>query len=180
MPADSRAATFSGLLVMRRTWVTPSSLRTSAGSSYARQSAAIAQLDVGFDGVHALVLQFVGFELGHQADAAALLLLVEQNAGACWAILLRASSSCKTAVAAQRAEDVAGEALRVNADERRSGVDVAHDQRDEAFDLSGLTARRFRSRGAGLGACPQSQECGSRPSVWGNPPQRSSLRFQRP
>ncbi|HMD19584.1 MAG TPA: hypothetical protein VKH40_04655, partial [Alloacidobacterium sp.] len=42
----------------------------------------VAQLDVGFDGVEALVLQFVGFEFCHEADAAAFLLFVEKDAGA--------------------------------------------------------------------------------------------------
>ena len=42
-----------------------------------------AQFLVGFDRVEALVLQRVGLQLGHQADAAAFLLFVEQDAGAC-------------------------------------------------------------------------------------------------
>ena len=42
----------------------------------------VAQLLVGFDGIGALVLELVGAELGHEADAAAFLLLVEEDAGA--------------------------------------------------------------------------------------------------
>jgi len=39
------------------------------------------QFDVGFNGIQALVLQFVRLQLGHEADTAPLLLLVEQNPG---------------------------------------------------------------------------------------------------
>ncbi len=56
MPARTRASTFSGLLVMRRTDFTLSILRISAGSSYAPAIGFVAQLEVGFDGVEALVL----------------------------------------------------------------------------------------------------------------------------
>ena len=82
IPASSRASTFSGLLVMRRTAWTPSCLRISAGSSKCAAVGFVAEFEVGFDGVEALVLEFVGAELGHQSDAAAFLLLVEEDAGA--------------------------------------------------------------------------------------------------
>jgi len=41
-----------------------------------------AKLNVSFYRVHSMILQLVGFQLGHEADAASLLLLVEQNARA--------------------------------------------------------------------------------------------------
>gem|GEM_PF-6598449 len=94
-----------------------------------------AELDVGFHGVEALVLQLIGFEFRHQADAAALLLLIEQNAGASLGDFAQGKLELQAAVAAQRVEDVSGEALGVNAHERRRGVDVAHDQRDRSFHL---------------------------------------------
>ena len=76
-----------------------------------------AQLEVGVDGVEALLLELVGLELVEQADAAALLGEVEQHAAA---LLLDAQQrvlELLAAVAAQRVEDVAGEALRVHAHE---------------------------------------------------------------
>ena len=42
----------------------------------------ITEFEVGFDGVEALVLKFVGAEFCHEADAAAFLLFVEEDAGA--------------------------------------------------------------------------------------------------
>ena len=41
-----------------------------------------AELEVGLDGVQPLLLQLVGLELGHEADAAALLVLVDEDAAA--------------------------------------------------------------------------------------------------
>ena len=50
-------------------------------------------------------------------------------------ILVERQLELQAAIAAQRVENVAGEALRVDADQRRRGVDVAHDQGDKAFDF---------------------------------------------
>ena len=74
----------------------------------------VSELDVGFDGIEAPVLKLVSPELGHQADAAALLLLVEQNACAGLGDLAQRQLKLQTAVAAQRTEHVPGEALRMN------------------------------------------------------------------
>jgi hypothetical protein len=50
------------------------------------------------------------------------------------AIFFERQLQLQTAIAAQRAEDVSGEALRVNAHQRRRGVNVAHHQRNQALD----------------------------------------------
>ena len=50
----------------------------------------------------------------------------------------------KAAVAAQRTEDVSGEALGVDADEGRRGVNVAHDEGDQALDFAALRGRARR------------------------------------
>lgn len=71
----------------------------------------VAQLKVGFDGVASAVLEFVGLELGHEADAAAFLVLVEENAGTGIGDGGEGELELLAAVAAQRVEDVAGEAL---------------------------------------------------------------------
>ena len=114
---SSSAAIFSGLLVMRRTACTSSSLSAFAGKFEDAAVGLVAELEVGLDGVEALVLQLVGAELGHQADAAAFLLLVDQDAGAFVGDALHRELELLAAVAAERAEDIAGEALRVDADE---------------------------------------------------------------
>jgi hypothetical protein len=89
-----------------------------------------------------VILQLVCPELGHQADAAALLLLVEKDSRAFCGDALEGKLKLEAAVAAERAEDVASEALRVYADHGsgggRSRMDVAHDHSDELFGLAGL------------------------------------------
>ena len=95
-----------------------------------------AQLLVSFDGVEALVLELVGTELGHEANAATLLLLIEQDAGAFCGDEAEGEVELVVAVAAEGVEDVSGEALGVDADDGSDrvagcveGVDVAHDER---------------------------------------------------
>ena len=58
-------------------------------------------------------------ELVDQADAAPLLLLIDQGPGAGLRDQAQGRLQLGPAVAAQRSEDVAGEALRVNAHQRR-------------------------------------------------------------
>ena len=91
-----------------------------------------AELEVGLDRVEALLLQLVGAELVEQADAAALLGEVEQDAATLRpSICSQRLLELRAAVAAQRAEHVAGHALRVHADEHvLAAVDVALDQRE--------------------------------------------------
>ena len=88
---------------------------------------------VGFDGIEPGVLQFVGLEFGHETDAASLLLFVDEDSGAVVGDHRERHLELLSAVAAQRSEDVAGETLRMNANERRRGCHVAHDQRDGVF-----------------------------------------------
>ncbi len=105
-----------------------------------------AQLDVGFHCVHALILQFVCLQFGHEADAAALLLLVEEDARAGVGDFAESQFELETAIAAKGTEDIAGEALGVDADQRRCGVNVAHDEGHEAFDLFALESAFFATR----------------------------------
>lgn len=93
-----------------------------------------AKLEVGFDGVEALVLQLVGAELGHEADATALLLLVEQDSGALFGDTRECEVELVVAVAAERVEDVAGGALGVDANDGRLRMNVAHDEGDGALE----------------------------------------------
>jgi hypothetical protein len=97
----------------------------------------VAELEVGFDGVEAFVLKLVGAEFGHEADAAALLLLVEHDAGSGFGDGGHGELELLAAVAAEGVEDVAGEALGVDTDDGGGGVDVAHDESYGGFDADG-------------------------------------------
>lgn len=78
----------------------------------------MAQGPVGFVRVQAGVLQGVGVELGVQADAAAFLAKVEEEAAG-GRDLFHGFAELGAAVAALAAEDIAGEALAVQPDQGR-------------------------------------------------------------
>ena len=78
-----------------------------------------AQALVGLDRIQAGILQLVRLQFRHKADASALLLFVNQNAGALVANHRQRHLQLLTAVTAQRMKNVTGEALRVNAQQRR-------------------------------------------------------------
>jgi hypothetical protein len=78
-----------------------------------------AQLQVGFDRVGAGFLQAVGADLVDQADAAAFLAQVEQDAAAFGGDFLQRAFELGAAVAALREHHVAGQAFRVDARQRR-------------------------------------------------------------
>src|SRR5207244_13609960 len=90
-----------------------------------------AELDVRLDGVETILLELVGLELVEQADAPALLRHVEQHAAALGLDPRERLLELLAAVAAERVEDVAGQALGVDANEHVLGpLDVALQQRD--------------------------------------------------
>src|SRR5580658_4029447 len=75
---------------------------------------------IGFDSVQAAVLQFVSFQFIDQADAAAFLRQVEQHAGRLLGNFAQRKFQLRAAIAAFGGEDVAGEALRVDAHQRHA------------------------------------------------------------
>ena len=85
-----RPATFSGLLESSRTRRQSEIAQNRAGQLVVAQVGIEAQALVGFHRVGALVLQLVGAQLVQQADAAALLVLVDQQAAALSGDALRA------------------------------------------------------------------------------------------
>ena len=88
---------------------------------------------VRFDGVEPLLLlQLVGADLVAEADAAALLAHVDEDPAPFGGDLLERQVHLFAAVAAHRVEDVAGNALRVHADEDGLG------RRDVAADEGGV------------------------------------------
>ncbi len=115
----------------------------------------VAQFEVRLDGVAAVILKLVGAELGHEADATALLLLIEEDAATRIGDGREGELELLATVAAQGMEDIAGEALGVNADDRRveltiraDAVDVTHHQSDGTLGAR----QRHRKRGvAGFG-----------------------------
>ena len=93
-----------------------------------------AQLFIGFYGVIALFLEDVGLQLVDEADAPAFLAHVEENAPAFGVDLGHGSGQLFAAVAAARAEYVAGQAFGVDAAEQVFAVaDVAFDEGDVVF-----------------------------------------------
>ena len=93
----------------------------------------------------AALLEFVRAQLGQQADAAALVAAqVDHDAAALLGDALHGGLELGAAVAALRAEDVAGEALGVDPDQQVLAVaDVAVDEGDvlDAVDSGAVAVR---------------------------------------
>ena len=106
------------------------------------------QLFVGFDCVESLILKLVGLELGHEPDASSFLLLIDQNAGPGLGDHGERHFQLLAAIATQRAEDVAGEALRVNAYQRRSRMDIAHHHGNGLFCATVAVKQAFKAHDA--------------------------------
>src|SRR5262245_54455292 len=78
---------------------------------------------IGFDGVQPLqLLQLIGAQLGQQADAAAFLAHVQDDTLARLGDLEHRLVQLRAAVAQHAGEDVAGQALAVNANKNRLGL----------------------------------------------------------
>ena len=76
------------------------------------------QAFVRFHGVGAAVLQLIGAEFVEQSNAAPFLMLVDQQAAAFFGNQVERELQLRAAVAAEAMEDIAGEALGVNANKR--------------------------------------------------------------
>ena len=105
-----------------------------------------AQTLVGFDGIQTRVLQLVSLQFGHQADAAAFLLFVNEYARAQVADHGERHLELLAAVAAQRMKNVARQTLRMDAHQRRSRVNVPHYQGDSFFNPPVSVGTKFRSK----------------------------------
>src|SRR4051812_32331816 len=112
---------------------------------------------VGFDSVGAAVLKLVRLELVQETDAASFLIEIDNDAASIGGDHPHGFMQLPSAVAAQRVEDIAGQALRVHAHQYFLAVgDVAVDERDMlvlidvvaiADDLPGAMLRRQSSLG---------------------------------
>lgn len=85
----------------------------------------VAELEVGFYCVEAVVLERVGSQLVHESYAAALLVLIDENARPFMGDAAESKVELIVAVAAQRVKDVACCALRMNTNNGRAAMDVA-------------------------------------------------------
>lgn len=92
-----------------------------------------AQLFIGLYRIAALVLQLVRLQLRHQANASAFLLFIKQHARARLGNHLQGHLQLLAAVTAQRAENIAGKALRMDTHQRRRRVNVTHHQGNGFF-----------------------------------------------
>src|SRR5262249_41087234 len=75
----------------------------------------------------------VGLQLGHQADAAPFLILIDHESAAFLGDRLHGELKLAAAIATQRAEHFAGEALRVNTQERCPLAQVAEHENERGF-----------------------------------------------
>src|ERR1700728_2981318 len=96
----------------------------------------VTQFQIRLDRIEAAVLQLVGLHLLDDSYAAALLLLVNQNARARIRNRAQRQVQLVAAIPAQRVEDVAGHALRVDPYHGRNAVDVSCDQDQRRLMLS--------------------------------------------
>ena len=126
-PAFSTASTFSGLFDISRTAFSPKNCRIAPGSSVVAQVAVEPELLVGFDGVRALVLQFVGAQFVEQPDAAAFLEFVDQQSPPFLRDAGKSDFELRPAIAAQAVEHIPRQALRMDPHQRRRSVcEVTH------------------------------------------------------
>ena len=131
MPDCSSCRTFSGLFESRRIFVAPKFFQDLRRKIVVSRIRGESQRFIGFDRVHAAVLQLIRTQLVHQSDAAALLRQIEQDSRPRLPDFLEREFELRTAIAAQRREHVAGQALRVHAHEGRGlSVDLPAHERD--------------------------------------------------
>ena len=97
---------------------------------------------IGLYRVKSAVLERVGLQFRHQANAASFLLFIDKDARPLMGDHRERHFKLLTAIAAQGSEDVSGQALGVNSHKRRFRKIVAHDQRDRFFDLASVRGVR--------------------------------------
>ena len=103
----------------------------------AAQVALEAELFIGLDGVGPMILQLISPQFVHEPYAAAFLELIDDEPAPFARNLGERNLELRATIAAQTVKDVAGEALRMDSQQRR-GVgtpNVPHDERDRFFEM---------------------------------------------
>src|ERR1700736_559864 len=80
------------------------------------------------------MLKFVGLQLCHQPNSAPFLLLIDQNPGTRSGNHRKRKLELLATVATQGMKHIAREALGMNTNQRRSRMDIAHDEGDRFFN----------------------------------------------
>src|SRR6202030_4027383 len=125
---------------------------------------------IGLNRIEADVLQFVCLQLGHQADAAALLILIDHESATFLGDGLHGHLQLVMAIATQRPEYFSGKALRMDAQQGNSFAWIAHDHRECGFNPSSAV-RYVALEPKGIEHPPFGRHAGGR-----NAPKRSSVR----
>src|SRR5712671_59451 len=98
------------------------------------------QREIGAHRIQSAVLQLVGAQLRHETDAAAFAIVVDDEPAVFRRDEAHREVELRGAVAAQRAEHLAGRALRLQAHERRAAAELAVNERERAFNAAGSVA----------------------------------------
>ena len=89
---------------------------------------------IGVNRVKTDILERIGLQLSHQPDAAALLMFVDQQPASFVGNRLHRQFQLASAVAAQRAKHFAGQALRMDSNQRNALCHVAQNERKRGFN----------------------------------------------
>lgn len=137
---------------------------------HSRRHAKVAGIDskakaqIGVHRVKALILKLIGAQLVDQANPAALLAEVKQDAPAALRNLMQCGLKLRPAVTLEAAQHITGEAFAMEADQRGRAIGRADDERDMLFD--GLRAAEGDDLG-GLRGCHGQEGAGDDGEAFG-------------
>ncbi len=112
------------------------------GQAIVAKVSLVSKVQISLDGIESCILQFIGAELFHQADAPPFLILIEQYPRALFGDAAQSEMKLIVAVATKRVENISGGALRVDTDEGWSRVNVSKNQRECRFEVAAPSALR--------------------------------------
>src|SRR5215469_16352248 len=121
------------------------------------------KLLIGLYCVQATILKLVSLKFGHQANASSLLHFVDQDS--CAGLRNQGERHLKllAAIAAERTEDIAGKALRVDPHQRRRRMNITHNQSYGGLGAPVLANVAFKTQEAEMS--PACGEIGFSPLV---------------
>ena len=116
---------------------------------------------IGLDRIEPGILQLVGLQLCHQADAAALLILIDHKPATFLGDGPHGHLQLVVAITAQRSEHFSREALRMESQQRNSVGDIAHDDRERGLNPPSAV-RDFALESDGFEHPPSCRHAGGR------------------